>query len=479
MKGEGIRDSTRNRLAAQEAASFIARPSGGSGGAHSPPPVRGESDVYDFRMVRKNGKMELDRPFSQKDQIMPTIPAFAARVAALPDPTKPLWDGPCATGPSGGITQSMLQRFLSCRERFRLRYIEGLAPTEAWRSTFGYGNMWHVCEEALALANDTHESPGAAAERWTARLTVHTRDQMHKHPLQREEIDKWYKVCCVQFPEYVKYWAAHPDVTERTPLMQEQVFDVPYRLPSGRTVRIRGKFDSVDLIDGGIWLQENKTKSNIDPIKLERQLKFDLQTMTYLVALEHVAQVSDEQADGWAWTKPLKGVRYNVIRRDLPIRKHKEKCTKPRYGTGRNAGKLLDPGKITPAETDEHFYDRYLNDYIRAEPHEWFFRLRSEVSARDIETFKRQFLTPILEQLCDWYECVTRCSIGESSAGVPFDIWGACKIHGSTHWRHPFGGYNAVDEQGSTEYDAMLDTNSQIGLHRTAKLFPELEEAAP
>ncbi len=387
---------------------------------------------------------------------MPTIPAFAARVAALPDPTKPLWDGPTATGPSGGITQSMLQRFLSCRERFRLRYIEGLAPTEQWRSTFGYGNMWHVCEEALAANKD-----------WMPALAVYGRQQLNAYPMQREEIDKWYNVCVCQFPEYVKYWAAHPDVATRTPLMQEQVFDVPYALPSGRTVRLRGKFDSVDLIDDGIWLQENKTKSDIDPIKLERQLRFDMQTVIYLVALQGIPQ--EQLANYKLLGYDIKGVRYNVIRRDLPIRKHKEKCTKPRYGTGRNAGKLLDPGKITPAETDEHFYARYLNDYIRAEPDQWFFRLRSDVSARDIETFKRQFLTPILEQLCDWYEHVSECA-RENADPFSEDHRGV-----NVHWRHPFGGYNAVDEQGSTEYDAMLDTNSQIGLHRTAKLFPELE----
>ena len=75
-------------------------------------------------------------------------------------------------------------------------------------------------------------------------------------------------------------------------MLQEQVCDVPYNLPSGRVVRLRGKFDSVDLIDGGIYLQENKTKGDIDKIQVERQLSFDLQTLMYSVALHKMKEAA-------------------------------------------------------------------------------------------------------------------------------------------------------------------------------------------
>ena len=165
---------------------------------------------------------------------------LAARIATVPrrhDNDYPLWQGPCADGPLGGITQSMLVRFLSCRERFRLRYILGLEPPDKWNHHLGYGNMWHVCEESLAKGID-----------YRSLLVNHARDMANRYPLQTAEIDKWGQVCYIQFPEYVGYWAQHPDVQNRTPLMQEQVFDVPYTLPSGRVVRLRGKFDAVDLI---------------------------------------------------------------------------------------------------------------------------------------------------------------------------------------------------------------------------------------
>lgn len=381
---------------------------------------------------------------------------LASQIASLPTRrTEPLWTGPCGDGPNGGITQSMLKRFLSCRERFRIKYVLGLEPHEKWEKTSGYGNMWHVCEETLAGVGGPRSDSRIWPEVW-AHLNDHCRTQVQRFPTQLEEIEKWWNVCKVQFFEYVKYWAEHPDVKNRIPLMQEQSFDVPYKLPSGRIARLRGKFDSVDLIDGGIYLQENKTKGDIDEIQLQRQMKFDCQTMMYLVALQSV-MIS-------RWRNSIRGVRYNVVRRPLSggkgsIKPHGAKATKT---------------KMTPAETDAQFYERLRRDYIAAEPSYWFFRLRCEVSQRDVDTFKQQFLTPILENLADeyeWWEWCFRNSVdvfdGERrQAGFP--------DHCPRHWRYPFGGYNPLDEGGATEYDAMLETGSESGLRQVDKLFKEL-----
>lgn len=373
----------------------------------------------------------------------------------------PLWWGPSGEGPLGGITQSMLVRFLSCRERFRLKYILGLEPPDKWNHRIGYGNMWHTCEEAHA-----------AGFPWDAKLGEHVVEQTTRYPLQRDEILKWWQVCLVQFPEYVSYWQEHPDVQNRTPLMQEVAFDVPYKLPSGRTVRLRGKWDSVDLIheetEGklgshrqtfqGIYLQENKTKGDIDRIQVERQLTFDLQTMLYLVALEEfqkrtdLVDADDPLADQLC-CNPIMGVRYNVVRRPLSggkgnISPHKEKSTKT---------------KFTPAETDEQFYERLRRDYLAAEPEYWFFRVRSEISQRDIQVFRETCLDPLLETLCAWYEDVVH--------GEPLHSYG----YPPMNYRTPFGVYSALEEGGATEYDAYLRDGSEAGLRRIETLFPELQ----
>ena len=381
---------------------------------------------------------------------MPTS-QLAHKIATAPRPhgdDNPLWQGPCADGPLGGITQSMLVRFLSCRERFRLKYVCGLEPHDKWNKTFGYGNMWHACEEALAGRHP--DEPGLP---WENALLRHAQEQVAKYRMQIEEIDKWYNVCRVQFPEYVKYWATHPDVQNRTPLLQEHVFDSPYTLPSGRTVRLRGKFDAVDLITDpeqpqGIYLFETKTKGDIDKLQVERQLTFDIQTMTYIVALRHHYSMM-----GWTAKGPILGVRYNVVRRPLSggvgsIKPHAAKATKT---------------KMTPAETADQFYERLRRDYLAADPGHWFFRVRAEVSASDIKVFRETCLDPLLETVCWWYDDVT-------GAGRTIEEY--CP---PMNYRTPFGVYSALEEGGATEYDQYLASGSEAGLRRVETQFTELQ----
>lgn len=374
---------------------------------------------------------------------MPTTnSSLAARIATISqqhDNSYPLWQGPCAEGLLGGVTQSMLVRFLSCRERFRLRYILGLEPPDKWNHRIGYGNMWHVCEEVHA----------SGVGDWRTHLGHYTWSQGQTYPLQREEIYKWSNVCTVQFPEYVSYWESHPDVKNRIPLMQEQVFDIPYSLPSGRVVRLRGKFDSVDLIGDSIYLQENKTKGDIDKVRIERQLKFDLQTMMYLTAM---IEADTELMPAY----PVKGVRYNVVRRPLSggvgnIKPHAAKFTKT---------------KAIPAETDEQFYERLRRDYIAEDPGYWFFRIKAEISGWDIQVFRDTCLNPLLETVCDWYEATTTGDIQRIYNN---------KIWTYQNYRTPFGVWSALEEGGATEYDAYLDSGSEAGLRRVETLFGELQ----
>ena len=212
----------------------------------------------------------------------PLVSKLESKIASMARlPHQPLWAGPAGAGPNGGVTQSMIGNWLACRERFRIKYVLGLQPADSWNKHIGYGNMWHVCEEGLASNATSVGQPF-----WLDCLDGHVKKLFANYPLQREEIEKWYNVCRVQFPEYVNYWSQHQDVVDRKPLMQEQVFDVPYQLPNGVLVRLRGKFDSVDLIRGGVWLQENKTKSDVDQTTIMRQLKFDIQVFHYLIALK-------------------------------------------------------------------------------------------------------------------------------------------------------------------------------------------------
>jgi hypothetical protein len=360
----------------------------------------------------------------------------------------PLWKGP----EKDGITQSLLCRFLCCRERFRLLVVEGLKKQDEFNHRLEYGSMWHVCEESHA-ANINGPSVD-----WEVQLERYCSDLCRQYPLQQEQVDHWYNVCLIQFPLYTEYWSKHPDVKHSTALFQEQVFNIPYKLPSKRIVRLRGKWDSVDVIGKGnaarTYLQENKTKGDPNEVQIKRQLSFDLQTMLYLTALQEYyenAKAGDKLFPNDYG--PPAGVRYNVVRRPLSggkgsIRRHK-------------------PSKANPnGEGKEHFYDR-VAQYIKDDPASYFMRWKVELLPEDLFKFRVRFLVPVLEQLCDWWECMETCK---------FDPWNSRDrdLGQARHWQYPYGIYNVLNEGGSTSLDDYLATGSKVGLANVNELFTEL-----
>ena len=351
----------------------------------------------------------------------------------------PAWKGPMVDG----VIQSLLGRFLVCRERFKVLVIDGLAPALGFEPKIHYGQMWHTCEEAHA-----------AGILYVRPLQEYCTQLCKEFPTDQNQVDKWYNVCSKQFPIYVDYWKKHPDVKRRKPIFQEKTFCVPYELPSGRVVKLRGKWDSVDLIkENGrsfIYLQENKTKGTIDQQLLTRQLTFDLQTMMYLIALqEYSTQVDTEILAG----QQIKGIRYNVIRRPLSggkgsIRQHK-------------------PTKSNPqGESKKDYYDR-LQQYFIEYPGEFFMRWKVDVTPGDINIFKKDFFDPCLEHLCYWYDWVS------GSPYVP-ELYNR-EHYSFLHYRFPYGVWNSVLERGYSDVDEYLLSGSRVGLRKIDNLFPELD----
>jgi hypothetical protein len=355
----------------------------------------------------------------------------------------PLWRGP----EQDGVTFSLLSRFLVDRERFRIYVLEGLRSQAQFDHKSAYGDMWHVCEEAHAAGTD-----------WKMALVAMAQEFCRRHPMAQEQVDHWYNVCKVTFPRYVAYWRRHPDVTAREPILQEQVFNVPYRLPSGRVVRLRGKMDSVDLVRGKrgpvIWLQENKTRGDIKEGKIVQQLSMDLQTMMYLVALySYRENVADHKPGDpvVSCQHPIAGVRYNVARR--PLSGGKGSITRHKASKGNPAG-----------ESKEHFYGR-LAAYIDEAPETYFMRWDVLVPPTDVERFKSRCLTPLLEHLCVWWQAISSYERSSDVFEAPLN---------TIHWQHPYGVWNVLNEGGQTELDNYLATGSELGLERVTTLFGEL-----
>lgn len=348
---------------------------------------------------------------------------------------KPIWTGPDGSGPQGGISQSLIGRFLACRARFKVHMIDGYQGPDNFKPAMAYGNMWHLCEEAVLEGRN-----------WRDDLKAHIVELATKYPNDREKISHWYSLCEEQYPIYLDYWQEEGEIVGREPLLREQNFDVPYTLPSGRIVRLRGKWDGLDLVknpdrDGfdKMYLYENKTKSQIDADKLKKQLNFDLQTMFYIVAFkahcQKIGGFTHARLHPANAPKYLTGVLYNVVKRSA----HKSSASMVK-------------------KIQEDIEDNRVG--------EWFGRWQVEISQQEIDTFKKEFLDPILTLICIWYDHQT---------GKSWTQWHQDAVLTSLHWRHPNGLYNEVDENGGSIVDQYLNNGSTLGLVKIKTLFPELD----
>lgn len=357
-----------------------------------------------------------------------------------------LWKGP----QEDGITFSLLNKFLECRERFRLLVVEGIKPKREYNHRIEFGSAWHECEEAHAANKD-----------WRGALNVYTHKLIKDYPLNQEEIVHWHNIISIQFPIYVKYWQENEDVKNRTPIYQEEVFDVQYEFkPSlggpfagSGTVRLRGKFDAVDLIKDGkksaLYIQENKSKSEINEQQIRRQLGLDLQTMLYVVALQCHAATNTNPDFVKTWNKPVGGVRYNVVCRPLSSRgKHN---IRQRQGRGKAKN---------GAETKEEFYKRLGDEEIAPNPKDFFLRLKVDLTPEEILTFRRRSLDKILGQVVQWWDSIK---------ANPFDPWSS-----PYHWIAPYGTYSTLSEGRTGSYDELIANGNTIGLTTITDLYPEL-----
>lgn len=161
---------------------------------------------------------------------------------------------------------------------------------------------------------------------------------------------------------------------------------------------------------------------------------------------------------------PIKGVRYNVVRRPLS------------GGEGTIVQKK--GSKNVAPESDEEFYARVkgvidgsgLNSKGEnyTGPSHWFMRWKFDVTPHDVKRFRDECLDPILEQLCWWYEEVTgnHHHVRAGKGQWPFP---------PLNFRFPFGAENSIMEGYTSDVDLFLESGSTVGLHKAETLFNELQ----
>ena len=400
-----------------------------------------------------------------------------SKLPPKPGPRKPLWGGPY----EDGITFSLLSRFLVCPHRFWLKTVLGLTDEDEFNHSIEYGNLWHVAEE--------WHGRGKPYELGLRKY----RDQLlERYPDNEEAIDKWYSICCHQFAIYLRYLKTIPGVHKYKSIADERTFRVPYMLPSGRTIILRGKFDRIFYTKAPntniIYCQENKSKGEIDVEGIQKTVAENLQTMLYQVALRKALVretqysttrkttgnpyvtgvkykiVLGEGGGTSSITLPnnnkswkIAGVLYNIVRRPLAdrfaIKQREGRTIKLPNGTTTKKG----------AETPKQFYARVAK-LIEQDPSYYFVRMLVQLDEQDMESFCQRTFHPIMERLCDWWDYISK---------DPFNPWRDCV---SPHFQAPWGVYNGMYGGFRGDYFEYLTSNARdtSGLTKAKTLFPEL-----
>lgn len=329
-------------------------------------------------------------------------------------------------GPKSGLSQTMIQKFIVCRERFRIRYVEGLISSGGVSDAIEFGNIFHKAWEL--------HCKGVPLKAILNKLTA-------RHPRTREAVYDPHlcKIAVTLLPIYLEY--TKEDTKDFHYLRSEQKFNMPYQCGLGRIVHMKGKRDAELLRDGKLWLKENKTKSQINVEQLTHTLPYFVQPGLYLLSLQRDYPEYD-----------IGGFIYDVVRK---------------------------PGlKRKKNETEVQFLRR-IRDDVESRPEHYFLMLEIDMDTKHLEEWRLRFFDPVISQICLWWESIKH---------NPFDPWttpsGNIGLSGTDpqvlvqnphHFLRPFGIYDPL-ATGVGDYFLKIVNATNAGLVETDEPFPELDD---
>jgi len=319
-----------------------------------------------------------------------------------------------------GLSQSLMNRFIDCRETFRLYAVEGFR-TASVRRARDFGTIYHKLVELHARGKPIKTHFPAWLKRKYSRLS----------PEDRKYIRLDAKVAQMMFEEYRR---ALPDRYKY--IAAEETFTEELKLPNGKIVKMRGRTDElIDRGKNGIWIQENKTKQRIDMLFIEDTLRRNLQTMLYAWAMQK------------RYGRPVTGIVYNVIRQ--PSQRRKED------------------------ETEDQFVDRIRQD-VRKRPSHYFQRRKVDLTREHHRHWMNSELIPLVNHICAWWESIKN---------DPFHPWATADgLPNPHHFARPFGIYSPMSNGRGDFYEYKLygkRTNIVIEDNPFGELEDENDDADP
>lgn len=336
-----------------------------------------------------------------------------------------------------GVTYSLLSKFMGCRERTRLAYVEGWT-SKHFNVPMEFGNIFHLLKE--------FKYSGKSMEETLKIADTYINSKINKNQLsasQTNELNCLKGLAVITFKEYCKFWDNNPTFskgakkwTDKNLVFKhlERKFRHPFTLSTGSVITLTGKIDGefIDPISRNFRIMENKTKQRVEDVEIETLLKNNTQTTMYLLA------------NKLSFNAMPDGVVFNVIRRT---------SMKPRVN-----------------ETAEDYVSRIGTD-IRSRPDFYFMRWVVDVTEEDLSNFIDRSLDPLLCQLVEWWESIK---------DAPFDPWKVKSKRGSKknilHYARPLGVYSGGTKDIADDFKEIVINGDYGEFEQRAEVFPELIE---
>jgi len=264
-------------------------------------------------------------------------------------------------GPSDGISQSLISKFLECPFRFYLYAIKGVKDDQPPNLNLIWGNAFHKALETVLKHSLNSDKPRKLPG------DDYLLDVIKKDIEKCSEDTQVPNTIPFSILEMVKLYPLPQEIGEIIP---EQVFTYEYELNSGRKVKFRGKADGL----GPTCIVEHKCKGKFDAIQTLKETMWDMQTNLY------------------CYVFGKEKVIYDLIR--IPEAQY----------NGPKCRIMEDP---------KDFVYRIYNNYcgtvypIKRFKKHWIDQLHIDLPFSQQLKVMDECIIPLCERIYDWYEYVT------------------------------------------------------------------------
>lgn len=269
-----------------------------------------------------------------------------------PQPVTKFWDFY-----RDGVSQSLIQKWLQCREQCRLEYNEGWTKIKQ-PLFFKFGTCVHW---VLAEIYNSGEYP--SKDHIVGLIRKYERNYLQKNVVNAEdqaELDELF-----MFAELLleRYFLMYEDDFKHKWLHVEKNFEV--EVGKFLPYKIRGRWDGIyEDENGDLTLIDHKCLSLIDPEGIKDVLPLDMQVMTYLYAARQI------------FGRMPKQMIYNILRR---------------------------PGFRQGKKSAEEFKQHIILEMNKKLDY-FFIRIPIRITEHEVDDWYENQLFPILEQIQDWYD---------------------------------------------------------------------------